>query len=218
MERAVSEAPPAGGRLSLHTHELRYAVGVALLLIGVGGALGLVAAAVTPHVAQTLFQDPTQGYPRALFLAVAEEDKAAIGGDAVVLVVLVAGGLLAGAGSLALRRIAPFGAVIGIVVGGLLGGALTMAVAHIVVHRSDAAVPLHAVNTGAVFQLRPYIRGRVDFVAFPSVALVTFLAGNLPWYVRTRSAAGRGTELGAPEPLVPVPAAASDPPETTATR
>jgi hypothetical protein len=178
--------------------EFGVALGVTLLLVGAGGLLGLLAAALTPHVAQVLFQDPTQGYPHALFLQAAEEDKAAFGGDGVMLAVLAGGGLLAGLGSLLLARVAPLGAVIGLLVGGLVGGALAMAVAHIVVHGGYAAVPASAVNGPGVYELRPYVRGRVDFLLFPVVALVVFAVGNAPWYLRPRPPA--------PQPWTSAPA------------
>lgn len=165
--------------------EVLTAVVVAVVVAAVGAPLGLLAAALTPRVGMSLFRDPSQGYPTAAFVQSAEENRAAIGGDGVLIAVLAGAGLLFGLAAVLLRRRAPFGAVLGVLVGGLVAGLVAMAVAHVVVHGGYAAVPASALDTGKVFQLRPYIRGRVDFVVLPTIALIVFLLANVRWMWRT---------------------------------
>lgn len=169
--------------------ELVTAVVVAVVVAAVGAPLGLLAAALTPRVGMYLAKAPDVGYPRPVFLQDAEENAAAIGGDGVLIAVLAGAGLLVGLVAVLLRRRAPLGSVLGVLVGGLVAGVIAMAVGHGVVHGDYAAVPASAVNTGKAFQLRPYVRGRVDFVVLPVVALIVFLLANARWLWRTRGAA-----------------------------
>lgn len=153
--------------------------GVAGLAVS-GAALGLLAAALTPHVAMVVVRDSSQGYPHALFLQAAEEDRAGFGGDGVLLAVLGGAGLLLGLGGGLLGRRRPAATVAGLLVGGCLAGLVAMAVHHEVL--ATAQVPL--ISGGRTYQLRPYARGPVDFAVLPFVALVVWFACQLPWLLR----------------------------------
>lgn len=171
-------------------------IGVACL----GTPLGLLAAACTPRLA-TGFYYAADG--RTLFPSEAVEgDRAAIGGDAVMLAVLAGAGVMVGLLALLARRRAPLGVVVGVLVGGLVGGEVAMAVAHLVVHGDQTAHVVAVVRrTGGIFQARPYIRGRVDFVALPAAALLVFLLGNVR-YLLSDSRRARAQPLSAaPEPV-----------------
>jgi hypothetical protein len=161
---------------------------VAAFLALLGAGLGLIAAGVTPDQAVRFFQ----GNGDAIFLStVREEDATAVAGDIVMVGVLGGAGILVGLAALLGRRVAPMGIVVGLIVGGCLGGLDAMAVAHLAVHGDYRHLPV-----GPISQVRPYVRGRADFVALPITALVAYLLGNVPWLVRNRRVSSETAALG----------------------
>lgn len=168
--------------------DLRRAVWVAGFLTPAGAGLGLIAAALTPDLGSGLYVDPT------FISAYAVEDKAVFGGDGVMLAVLAVAGLLVGLAALRGRVDRPMGMVLGVLVGGIAAGAAAMAVDHLVLHQSNAGATRQLLaQMGGEVQLRPYVRGSVDFLALPLIALLTFLVGNARWLVRSRRAVSSGT-------------------------
>lgn len=170
------------------TGDLRRALWIAAFLALAGGGLGLVAAALTPHLGSGLYVDP------AFVSAYAVEDPAVFGGDGVMIAVLAAAGLLVGLAALRGRTDRPMGTVVGVLVGGAAAGLVAMAVDHIVLHHLNAG-PTHLLlaQRGGEVQLRPYVRGSADFLVLPLLALAAFLAGNVRWLVRSERAVSSGT-------------------------
>ncbi len=167
--------------------DLARASWVTVLVALLGTPLGLLSAALTPRLAQYLLGPPD--FSRLFFTPSAEYDPARLAGDGVMLAVLAGAGLLVGLLALAGRRTAALGTVLGLLVGGLVAGVVAMAVDHLVLAPGYAAVPRTDVNS-TVISLRPYVGGHVDFVALPLVALLVFLAGNVPYLLRQRLSSG----------------------------
>lgn len=164
------------------TGDLRRAAWISGFLALAGGGLGLVAAALTPHLASGLYLDPT------FVSAYAVEDRAVFGGDGVMIAVLATAGVLAGLLALLGRADRPVGTVVGIVAGGMLAGLVAMAVDHVVLHHVNAApTRLLLARMGGEVQLKPYVRGSADFLVLPLFAALTFLAGNARWLLRARN-------------------------------
>lgn len=165
------------------TADLRRAAWITGFLSLAGGGLGLVAAALTPHLGSGLYLDPT------FVSAYAVEDRATFGGDGVMIAVLAVAGILAGLLALLGRVDRPLGTVVGILAGGVLAGLVAMAVDHIALHHANAGpTRLLLARMGGEVQLKPYVRGSVDFLVLPLFAALTFLAGNARWLARRRTA------------------------------
>jgi hypothetical protein len=164
--------------------DLVVAAWITAFLAVTGAALGLLAAALTPHVAMSLFEDASVGYPKPVFLQVVEEDRAAFGGDAVMIAVLAGAGVVVGVLGLLLGRRVPAGTIVGILAGGVAAGLIAMAVQHHVLHPAYAGVPVSQAGQGVVHQLRPYVRGSADFAVLPFIAALVWFAGQVPWLLR----------------------------------
>lgn len=168
--------------------DLLRATWITAFLAASGTGLGLVAAALTPHLGSGLYVDPR------FVSAYAVEDPAVFGGDGVMIAVLAAAGVLVGLGALRGRTNRPVGTVVGALAGGVLAGLVAMAVDHIALHQANAA-PTHQLlaQMGGEVQLQPYVRGSADFLVLPLFAMLVFLAGNVPWFVRSRRKLSSGT-------------------------
>jgi hypothetical protein len=168
--------------------ELRRAAWIAAFLALTGAGLGLVAAALTPELGSGLYVDPT------FVSAYAVEDKAVFGGDGVLIAVLAVAGLVVGLAALRGRVDRPMGTVVGVLAGGIAAGLVTMAVDHLVLHHANAGPTRQLLaQMGGEVQLHPYVRGSADFLVLPLVALLTFLAGNARWLVRSHRQVSSGT-------------------------
>lgn len=155
--------------------EVRAGLASGLVLLIAGPLLGVLWSVGAPSLAVYRVGQP------AYLLPAATEDVAVPAGDAIMLGLLLGGGLLVGAMAALCRwrgrRHLP-AVVLGLLVGGLLGGALAMAVAHALVHAENARA-VAAPEDGTVMQIRPYLRASVDLVALPLGALLAVLAANV---------------------------------------
>lgn len=170
------------------TADLRRATWITAFLAAAGGGLGLLAAALTPHLGSGLYADPR------FVSAYAVEDKAVFGGDGVMIAVLAVAGILVGLLALRGRDDRPMGTVVGVLVGGLAAGLAAMAVDHIALQQANAGPTRQLLaQMGGEVQLRPYVRGSADFLVLPLLALLVYLAGNVRWLVRSRRRVSSGT-------------------------
>jgi hypothetical protein len=149
--------------------EVRMGLITAIAVAALGAPLGALWAITVPHIA--VFHT---GTGRGYLLPLAEEDRAAAGGDLVmILVLLIAGLLVGGAVSWACRHYL-LGGALALIGGGALGGAIALAVGHVLVRGDYTPVFAHSADNATIFQVRPYVRGSVDLVVLPLAALLVY--------------------------------------------
>lgn len=152
--------------------EVRRGLLVGLLVAPIGAPLGLLWAAVVPHVA--VF--PVDAADRYL-LPNLTEDRASAGGDVLMLGLLAAAGVLLGVLVALASRRALVGAVCGLLTGGSIAGLIAVALGHALVHGDYAS--LRTAAQGTVVQVRPYVKGSADWVVLPLFgALVQLVVGT----------------------------------------
>ncbi len=154
--------------------EIRAGLLIAFLAAAAGAPLGSLWALVVPHVAVV-----HAGTGRGYLLPNQTEDIASAGGDLVMIAVLLGAGVVLGIGVGWFASRHPLGTVLGLLGGGALGGAVALAVGHLLVHGDYGRVYRHSADYATVFQVRPYVRGTVDLVVLPLVALLAALAAQV---------------------------------------
>lgn len=167
--------------MTLLRRDLLVAGWTSAFLAFLGVPLGLLAAALTPHLASGLYPGGPDGGAPFFLSAAREEDPAVFGGDGVMLAVLAGAGLLVGVAAVVWGRRCRGGTICGVVLGGALAGLVAMAVHHQVLHPAYARIPLTPGSVGASVQLRPYVRGTADFAVLPFVAVLVVLLSNVRW-------------------------------------
>jgi hypothetical protein len=175
--------PPPGDALQSPGHpipvraEIRCGLRIGLALAAAGVLLGVLWAALVPHVA-VFAVDASRRY----LLPNLTEDRASAAGDVLMLGLLAAAGLLAGLLVARTARREVVGAVCGLVLGGSIAGLIAMAVGHLLVQGDYT--PLRTAAQGAVVQVRPFVKGSADWVMLPLVGSLVLLIAGTPALLR----------------------------------
>jgi hypothetical protein len=153
--------------------ELSRGLLVAIVMTMLGAPAGVLWAYSVPHLAVFKIGSP------AYLLTDNAEDLAAMGGDLVMIAILLSIGSVAALVVHFASRQAQLGPFIGLLVGGTLCGVIAMAVGHTLVEGDYDAVFAH-LSDGTIFQIRPYVRGSADFLVLPLFAAFVYGIAQLP--------------------------------------
>lgn len=154
-------------------------VGAAMALLG--APLGVLWAFAVPHLAVQKVGAP------AYLLPVETEDLASMGGDLVLIAIFGSVGVVAALAVHLWSSRAQLGPLVGLLLGGAVCGVIAMAVGHVLVEADYHAVFAH-IEDGRVFQVRPYVRGRGDFLILPVFSALAFGLAQVPPLLRGRTA------------------------------